>query len=672
MLFGLSVLLSAALVFLIQPLLAKQLLPYFGGGAAVWTACMLFFQTLLLGGYSYAHLLSRYLAPMQQRTVHSLLLVLALAVSAANLVLPQASGSEAPLSAIVLYLLQIVGLPYLLLSATGPLVQHWYAHLDTQRSPYHLYALSNIGSVGGLLCYPFLLEPLLTLNNQWLLWLSGLTGFVVCMLLLMWRALPALAVTLRAAPLQLKQHAALRWLALSACGVILLLAVTQQLTQNITPVPFLWVVPLLLYLLSFILVFASARFYQRSIWLYVFCLNLLIALALFYLGRQFDVASQLLFYLIILFSGCMLCHGELARSKPEPAALTAFYFWLALGGAAGSLLMNLLLPLLFVRQYEFLLVLLAIYLLVLLPQVTAKPLQRAGVWAAAAALSVLVIMLEYHSGQQTVFSGRNFYGSVQVRDIALDGQIQRQLIDGTTSHGSQYTEAPLSAKAQSYYREGSGAALAITQFLPASPARTPAQLQQRHIGLIGLGAGALGAYGRAGDKFSFYEINPLVIDAAQQHFSYLADSSADIALHGGDGRLVLAQQLQNDNQQFDVLVLDAFSSDSIPQHLLTAEAMQLYWQHLQSDGVLAVHVSNNYLDLTALLRNHATAMQKQAYFLALPAEQYQPATEWVLITGNKRFAQQPMLRQATRPWPTADNTELMWTDSYSNLLQLLK
>lgn len=672
MLFGLSVLLSAALVFLIQPLLAKQLLPYFGGGAAVWTACMLFFQTLLLGGYAYAYLLSRHLSPLQQRNLHSVLLIAALAVSAGNITLPDASAGAVPLAAILLYLLKIAGLPYLLLSATGPLVQHWFAHLNSQSSPYRLYALSNIGSVAGLLCYPFLLEPLLQLNSQWQLWLGGLSVFVGCMLLLLWRAVPKLAATVRAQPLQLKQHAALRWLALSACGVILLLAVTQQLTQNITPVPFLWVIPLLLYLLSFILVFASPRFYQRSIWLYVFCLNLLIALALFYLGRQFDVASQLLFYLLILFSGCMLCHGELARSKPEPAALTAFYFWLALGGAVGSLLMNLLLPLLFVRQYEFLLVLLSIYLLVLLPLVAAKPIQRLAVWSVAAVLTLAVVALEYHSEQQTVFSGRNFYGSVQVRDVMLEGENQRQLIDGTTSHGSQFTRAPLSDKAQSYYRDGSGAALAIEYFLPASLERSAAQLQQRHIGLIGLGAGALAAYGRAGNSFSFYEINPLVIEAAQQHFSYLADSDAEIILHSGDGRLLLADQLKDGSQQFDVLVLDAFSSDSIPQHLLTAEAMQLYWQHLQTDGVLAVHVSNNYLDLTALLRNHATALQKQAYFFALPAQGFQPATEWVLITANSRFANQPVIRQAVKSWPTADNPKLMWTDSYSNLLQLLK
>ena len=672
MLFGLSILFSAALVFLIQPLLAKQLLPYFGGGAAVWTACMLFFQTLLLGGYAYAHLLSRYLAPMQQRTWHSLLLIAALALSLSNTTLPPAVAGDAPLGAILLYLLKIAGLPYLLLSATGPLLQHWFAHFNGKASPYRLYALSNIGSVGGLLCYPFLLEPLMLLNSQWQLWLSGLTGFVLCMLLLMWRVLPALAVTVRAQPLQLKQHAALRWLALSACGVILLLAVTQQLTQNITPVPFLWVIPLMLYLLSFILLFASPRFYQRSVWLYVFCLNLLIALALFYLGRQFDVASQLLFYLLILFSGCMLCHGELARTKPEPAAVTAFYFWLALGGAVGSLLMNLLLPLLFVRQYEFLLVLLAIFLLVLVPLTAAKPWQRSAVWLAAALLTVSVMALEYHSEQQTVFSGRNFYGSVEVRDVTLDGQMQRQLIDGTTSHGSQFIAPPLSAQAQSYYRHGSGAALAIEYFLPASPKRSVAQLQSRHIGLIGLGAGALAAYGRVGDRFSFYEINPLVINAAQQHFSYLADSAAEIVLHSGDGRLLLAQQLQAGAQQFDVLVLDAFSSDSIPQHLLTAEAMQLYWQHLQPDGVLAVHVSNNYLDLTALLRNQAAALHKQAYFLALPAQGYQPATEWVLITANKRFAAQAVITEALRPWPTAAQPQLIWTDSYSNLLQLLK
>ncbi|HSG52747.1 MAG TPA: fused MFS/spermidine synthase, partial [Rheinheimera sp.] len=427
-----------------------------------------------------------------------------------------------------------------------------------------------------------------------------------------------------------------------------------------------------LYLLSYILAFKWPQTAQRHVWLYVFCLNLIIALALFYFGRQFDVLSQLIFYLLILFSGCMLCHLELARTAPHRQQLTGFYFWLALGGAAGSLLMNLLVPLLFVRQYEFLLVILAIALLVLAPQLKQKPLYQLLTGLTVLLLSTVVWLAERSPGTADVFSGRNFYGSVQVRDIKINAALQRQLIDGTTSHGSQYLAPPLSLQAQSYYRERSGGALALQHFLPALPTRSSAQLQQRHVGLIGLGAGALAVYGKRGDSMTFYEINPLVITAASEYFTYLRDSAAQVNIVSGDGRLQLQKQLQAGSQQFDVLVLDAFSSDSVPQHLLTKEAMQLYWQHLMSDGVLAVHVSNNYLDLTTLLRNHAAWLNKDAHFFSLPAQHPQPATQWVLISANKRFAAQPVIQQAITPWPQRQNPTLMWTDDFSNLLQILK
>ncbi|MDX1678525.1 fused MFS/spermidine synthase, partial [Arsukibacterium sp.] len=457
-------------------------------------------------------------------------------------------------------------------------------------------------------------------------------------------------------------------------GVVLLLAVTQQLTQNVPPVPFLWVLPLSLYLLSYIVVFNKPGWYQRGLWLYLFCLSMVFGLLLFYLGRQFDLISQLLLYLTILFSGCMLCHGELARLKPEPQYLTGFYLLLAAGGVLGSVAVNLLAPLVFIQQWEFLLVLLAIYLLLLWPDSAAKPRWQQSLWLSGGLLFGLsIIGLEWQLGQYNVYSERNFYGSLVVRDLTVNGRTQRQLIDGTTSHGSQYLDPALSGTAQSYYRPGTGGALALQHFLPAAPSRSISQLQQRNYGLVGLGTGALAVYADPADTVTFYELNPAVIKVATEYFSYLGDSAAKVNIVPGDARLTLAAELaKRGSNQFDVLVLDAFSSDSIPQHLLTIEAMQLYWQHLQSDGVLAVHVSNNYLDLTSLLRNQAKALGLNAYFIATQAEGIHPAAEWVLITANARFVGQPVIQQAQSPWPSPLNPEVSWTDQRSNLLQVLK
>jgi hypothetical protein len=672
LLFALTVLLSASLVFLVQPMLARVLLPYFGGGAQIWTASLLFFQTALLGGYFYAYLLSRYASLRQQRIWHSTLLLLALL--SLFVIELQPDASTAPLWGILSFLTLAIGLPYVLLSATAPLVQHWFAARYPQQSPYRLYALSNLGSFGALLSYPFLLEPYIALPQQQTLWTAGFALFSLGMLAILWQVLAKTSLQPVAA-LQLTRRHAARYLALSAAGVVLLLAVTQQLTQNVPPVPFLWVVPLALYLLSFTLVFNRDSWYQRAIWLYLFGISLVIALLLFYLGRQFDWLSQLLLYLMLLFSGCMLCHGELARSKPVSQELTAFYLLLAAGGVLGGLMVNLLAPLLFSRYWEFPLVLLAILWLV-----TLSDWRRQAWWrTASSVLAGLLFMgsfmlIEQQLGRQDLSSTRNFYGSLIVRDVELNGHWQRQLIDGTTSHGAQYLDSDKAQQPLTYYRAGTGVALALQHFLPADLTRTSEQLGKRRFGLVGLGAGALAAYARAGDELEFYELNPAVMQAAQQHFSYLAQSQGEIRLHLGDARQVLLRQLaEQGSQQFDVLVLDAFSSDAIPQHLLTTEAMQLYWQHLLPDGVLAVHISNNYLDLSSILRNQATAAGLDAVFIPTAADADNPAaTEWVLLSRNQRFLQQAVIQQASRPWPRPLQPEVRWTDQHSNLFQLLK
>ncbi len=674
-LFAITIFLSALLLFLIQPLAARWLLPYYGGGAAVWTACMLFFQLMLLAGYSYAHWLTHRLSLQQQRTVHGSLVLLALlwlwwagsAVSA-----PEPSAY--PLLSILSWLLLLFGLPLLVIAASAPLVQRWFADRFPLRSPYRLYALSNVGSLGALLSYPFIVEPWLPLSLQFFGWQWGFTGLALLLLVLLRWQLPKASATSEAVAAASTWQWGY-WLSLSAAGVVLLLAVTQQLTQNVPPVPFLWVVPLALYLLSFILVFNREHWYQRAIWLYLFGIGLVLSLVLIHFGRLFDLYSQLALYLLILFSGCMLCHGELARLKPAASQLTRFYLAMALGGVLGGLLVNLLAPALLNDFHEFPVVLLAILLLAVLPWQRQLVLWRKVAWlGGAASFALLAIWLHLLLNQFTVHQQRNFYGSLVVRDIPVAGELQRILIDGTTSHGAQYLAEDKRQQALSYYRPGTGVALALQYHQPELSASDGTKNAGRHFGMVGLGAGTLAVYGEAEDRIQFYELNPAVISTAQQHFSYLADSAATIEVLLGDGRLVLQQQLQQQgSQQFDVLVLDAFSSDAIPQHLLTREAFALYLQHLRADGVLAVHISNNYLDLTSVVRNHAHHFGLEALFFHTPADSQNPAaTEWVLLTTNQDFIRQEAIQQAAGNWPTPLNPAIQWTDDFSNLLRVLK
>ncbi|MDP4534877.1 fused MFS/spermidine synthase [Alkalimonas collagenimarina] len=680
--FILTIFLSAVLLFLIQPMMAKILLPHFGGGAAIWTACMLFFQAMLLAGYSYAHALTSFCSLRQQRWLHAGLIVVSLLWLVANRLggaVP--STGEFPLLGILCWLLLSVGLPFLVVSATGPLLQRWFADRFPLRSPYRLYALSNVGSLGGLLSYPFLVEPWLSLTQQTLMWSAGFVLLAAFLLLLIGTQLPAERTTTTDASAQgaTTERTAPRlwgyWLALSACGVVLLLAVTQQLTQNVPPVPFLWVVPLALYLLSYIVVFNRDSWYQRAIWLYLFSIGVVIALILMHFGRLFDLYSQLILYLMILFSGCVVCHGELAKLKPKAQQLTQFYLAMASGGVLGGVLVNLVAPVLLNDFYEFPLVLAAILLLAVLPWRKQLVYWKQGLWLAGVfAFGISAVALQWLFSQHDLHQQRNFYGSLSVRDMSIAGQMQRQLIDGTTSHGAQYLSAEKQQTALSYYREGTGVAVALQNFVPSSSERSIEQVHQRHYGMVGLGAGTLAVYGRSGDRIVFYELNPAVIEVADDYFSYLSESQADIEVLLGDARRVLQQQLeQSGSQQFDVLVLDAFTSDAIPQHLLTREAFELYWQHLMPDGILAVHVSNNYLDLTSVVRNHAKAMGLESFFIYTePDDNNFAAVEWILLTNNHRFMRQIVLFQATTSWPSELNPAIQWTDDYSNLLQVLK
>ncbi|WP_151638000.1 spermidine synthase [Noviherbaspirillum aerium] len=672
LLFAGTIFCSAFLLFLVQPLISKQILPWFGGSAAVWATCMVFFQVVLLGGYAYADWLSRHLTPRRQAMVHGALLALSL------LFLPIAAdpawkpeSAEDPALRILLLLGATIGLPYFLLSTTGPLVQSWIARTLPDARVYRFYALSNLASLLALVSYPFLVEPSAALLTQARLW-SGLY-----LLFLLLCAASAMGFARGAAPgidagnnskgsdasdeapPRLRDY--LTWLALSAMGSWTLLAVTSHITQNIAPVPFLWLLPLTLYLLSFILCFESDRWYRRAIYIaptavvVAFCAY---ALQHAELGLNLRLAVPL--YALGLLLICMLLHGELAQMRPKGRYLTRFYLMLSLGGALGGIAVSLIAPRVLPAYFELgigfvIVACLAAWVF------RRKPLQTMAMLLLAAACGYFVhaqINL-YRKDMHALV--RNFYGSLRVAD-ARQGDPRhhvRGLYHGVIRHGKQFLDPQRSREPTSYYGRESGIGLAIRHAGEAP----------RRVGLIGMGAGTLAAYGRAGDVYRFYEINPQVIDIATRDFSFLRDSRARIETVLADARLALEKEAP---QQFDVLAVDAFSGDAIPVHLLTREAMAIYRRHLRPGGVLAFHVTNRYLKLAPVVRQLADEQGLASVLIhddGMLSTRHK--TDWVLVSQDAAALRHPALAKASVP--IGDIPGLRpWTDDFNNLFQVLK
>ena len=683
MLFLITVFVSAFLLFQVQPFIAKVILPYYGGSATVWTSCMLFFQLLLLAGYSYAHVLQK-LSFQRQWQVHVALLIIASIVLPFTTPIPDITGiSSNPMVSILLTLTLAIGLPYFTLSATGPLVQRWLTLSNENKVPYKLYSLSNVGSLLALISYPFLFEPVLTLHQQTLFWSLGFICFAVIITTLALSIKKDIKHTNDQSSLALNKTSPVTlslWLLLSALGVMLLVSTTNAMTQNVAPMPFLWVLPLALYLVSFIIAFHSPKWYVRWYWLAFFMISALMAIMLPAVGSHFDFTSQVLMYSFILFAGCMICHAELMKHAPAANKLTLFYLVIALGGVLGSALVSIVAPLVFDSFSEYPIAIIATLVLFILSlTVSYQGKTRIGMlpkaWAlsllglAVIGLTALQLQLDKQLAQHQVASKRNFYGLLAVVDTKTNGKPERRLIDGTTSHGTQALTPALATQAKSYYRANTGVALALENYQPLTRALSPIK-----VGLIGLGAGTLATYGQPGENYHFYELNPAVVDYAKQYFSYLDDSKANISIHIGDGRLLLQQALaDNGSEQFDILVLDAFSGDAIPAHLLTLEAMQLYQAHLKEKGVLAIHISNSHLDLTNLTRNLAQAIGLDSrYFYTASTADEPNASQWVLMTNDQSLLRRYKVKKHISPWPKHDNSELIWTDNYSNLLSVLK
>ncbi len=685
-----TIFLSAFLLFEVQPVIAKMILPWFGGTSAVWSTCLLFFQMVLLLGYVYAHWLHGVRKPRLQALIH----LSALAVSLAALpILPAEHWKRAaglPSLRILALLAATVGMPYFLLSSTGPLLQAWYARSHKRGMPYRLFALSNLASMLALLSYPVLIEPNLPSRVQGYGWSLAYVAFAILCGATAWRSaahsaeLPQAAAEEADAPAPSCPLRAL-WLALAASASVLLLAVTTHLTQDVAAIPFLWILPLSLYLLSFILCFEAPRYYSRIIFLPLLALSLaFMALRLWpglreaegaWLERLYALDMRWIIgcFSAALFVCCMACHGELARLKPHPRYLTGFYVTVSAGGALGGLFVGLIAPNLFRAYYEFPiglgLCLLAVALVLARGLSGAAPARRAAGRAALAIVlcgygwCLFIIMRDMVSEYRVV--ARNFYGLLRVRDDGdprFDEDASRRLIHGVINHGQQMLR-------EEYRR------LPVTYFCPDSGigrAMRATEGRPRRIGILGLGCGTLAAYGRAGDTIRIYEINPLVLDIARREFTYLSDTPARIETAIGDGRLTIESEPAR--HEFDILVMDAFSGDSVPVHLITREAFQSYFRHLKPDGILAVNISNKYLNLEPVMASAAESLGKTAFVY-----HYTPpegdilcfSCSWTLLMDRAAADAHPELRQHGKELRARPGFRL-WTDDFSNMFAILK
>jgi hypothetical protein len=706
-------LLSAFLLFQIQPMISKLILPWFGGSPGVWTTAMLFFQLLLLGGYAYAHGLTR-LAKKTQLYIHGGLLVIALLwwpFQAAAALKP--AGTEDPSGRILLLLGAAVGLHYFLLSTTSPLVQHWFSRAEPGRSPWRLYALSNVGSLAALLTYPFLIEPNVDLQVQMKFWTYGFLAFGLLAGYCLWRdqrttaeSSASVAETpVQDAPAPSLGRRAL-WLLLPAFASILLLATTNHVCTDVAVIPFLWVVPLSLYLLTFIICFDSDRWYVPWFWALLAGAAAVWASALMHVewddvtrwldkkGVAFEFSPtyvhELVYYFGLMFLGCLVAHGELARLRPAPKYLTSFYLHMSAGGALGGLLINLVAPRIFTWYAEWPIALMVVLLMaaLVLWRYAAKLSQPWLKWSAGAALACLFLWGLHGIGWWEFKQGftfgtgsavstlprwedksdaveervRNFYGTLSIEKTGEDSGYETvALVHGSIRHGSQMMDPEYRERPLNYYGEEAGIGQALA-FLADKP--------NARVGVVGMGTGTVGCYAKAGHVYRFYEINPEIPRLALKHFTYLADmerrgAKAEVLL--GDARLVMERE---EPQKLDVIILDAFSGDSIPVHLLTKEAMLIYQRHLNPDGVLIVHMTNRYVNLAPVANNAAELLGQKTLRVTTDEDELYDITDAMLLTNNEKFLSiaKPRPPEDIQPDPVIP----LWTDGRSDLFSIIK
>lgn len=734
-LFVASVVLSAFLLFLVQPLIGRFVLPWFGGSHVVWTTCLLFFQATLLAGYAYAHLITSKLGT-KAAWVHLPLLVsclLFLPLIPSDSLRPQ--GESSPVWGVLLVLTAVVGLPYFTLSTTGPLLQAWFARLFPTSSPYRLFALSNLGSLIGLFAYPFLVEPWLTRTQQAWAWSAGFVGFALACAVCAWRVAgqkqesqvtdtprvteePFDDELAKIIEQRRKEGQASKtqddgqdesrlplhwrwplWIMLALAASLLLVATTSQLSQEVAVVPFLWTMPLGLYLLSFVICFDRPIWYLRPLWVFLALASLCAAEFAVWTTLVMPIVMQILLLGTCLFACCMVCHGELARLKPDPKHLTGYYLCLSLGGALGGFFCAVIAPLIFIDFWE-----LGVgYLIVPLVLALTLATNRSKFWSRSAIISatlllpiwalVLWIEMSGHSGElvsatrqrgfrvavkevaprltrllgpDVIFQSRDEYGVLTVY-----GKLAaRYLFNGRIMHGMQLKTEDERFEALSYYSASSGMALAIDAL--RSKDEEPRSLR---LGIVGLGTGVGAAHAQEGDSVVFYEIHPKVEFVARKYFGYLEQCEGSVDVRLGDARMSLERELATGNApKFDLIAVDAFSSDAIPQHLLTREAFQVYEGHLADGGILAIHVSNRFLQLGPVVRNIAQdlGLESLRVYDQQPTERFCDVSDWVLVARDRADLERVIVTTQQTNWTDEPKVEVIWTDDFGSLWQVLR
>jgi hypothetical protein len=677
--FALTIFTSAFLLFQIQPLITKFILPWFGGGTAVWAVSMLFFQSCLVAGYGYAHLSVRYLGLRRQTQLHIVFLLLALIqIPISPSELHGFDTAQNPTLQILSVLVRTIGVPFFVLSATAPLIQAWASSIQATTNPYRLYALSNVAALAALLSYPFIIEPMFNRQLQAQAWSFTFVVFIaLCAYCTFVTASRSKSYSPAPSTSGDKKTRAsivswLLWLLLPATAVTLLLSVTNQLTRDLVSIPFLWVLPLSVYLLTFIIAFDNERWYRRRLFLPLFAFSLAWILYLL-IGEELNVTWTIIVFMFTLFVLCMVCHGELYRLRPEANQLTGYYLMVALGGALGSALISVLMPIISDRYIELQIAasmstILVALILIKHVKVNVRASLTAGIpFQIALAIGATFIVLVFVQSARDkepdiIYQARNFYGVLTVgRDNAGTSEEFLWLRNGNSYHGAQATAPLKNSLPITYYSPGSGIDMAMN-FSTGQP--------KRHIGMIGLGIGTAISYAGVQDLVKVYEINPDVVEIAERHFTYLADTTADVKLVLGDARLSLEKELP---QAFDIFVLDAFSSDAIPVHLLTREAFELYLKHLKPDGIIAVLISSWHFDFQPLLTEMARTLGLQSVLVSNASNSAQQwGSRWMILTKNDQFMSQEHIQLHKQNMPESISNVRLWTDDFSSPFQLLK
>ncbi|MDF1811686.1 MAG: fused MFS/spermidine synthase [Verrucomicrobiales bacterium] len=723
-LFITAIFLSAFLLFQVQPIIARYILPWYGGSPAVWTTCMLFFQLGLLGGYAYAHVLASSFRekPKMQLWIHLGVVVLALVfmpITPSESLRPVGGGDTSDVWGIVKLLALTVGLPYVAISASGPLLQHWFAGAHPGKSPYRLYAVSNFGSLLGLLSYPFLFEPMMGLKSQTWWWSGGFVIYGALAIACAWRyaradpepkfdgEIPKPADNDKAGT-----GRKILWVLFSACGSAGMLAITNQMCQDVAVVPFLWVLPLGLYLTTFIICFDREAWYHRAVWVPLAVIGVAALVLLINqqtldsgstdhfvwktagkirhifagdgvaINDEFHLYWQIAFFLFALFTLCMVCHGEMVRLKPSSRYLTSFYLLISLGGALGGAFVSLVAPRLFNGYWELHIIILLVTLLVgFVISFDGFRRYKAPVWGGLGLIATLQVFAIFALGlrshyletkEDAIASLRSFHGVVHVYE-SLKGTEDHYLAmyHGRITHGRQYQSEKFRNIPTTYYSENSG----VGALLQSVPQRQPETRGPLNMGVIGLGSGSLAVHAEAGDSMVFYEINPQVEQLAKSHFTYLADCKGDASVILGDARTSLEQELaRGEPRNLDILFVDAFSGDSIPVHLVTEEAFAIYFQHIKEDGFLVTHITNLHIDLSDPVRQLADKFGREA-LLVIHNPDYEVYhlyySEWVIITKNEEVIKRLRDGGWVNEWVRKEPKPIHWTDDYSNLFQVI-